>query len=111
MYSRNGVSKMHTMLMIREHEGTEEWQCPTCGRHMIVNWKPKFKRTVLQAGDPNVSHSGFKGNMRDEHTVHAFTKSNLNAEKPIDESRLTPWETWLDKTGFDQLWDGDIQQS
>ena len=103
---------MHTMSMIREHEGTEEWHCPTCGRHMIVNWAPKFKRTVLQAGDPSVSHSGFKNDPQAGYIMASSAHDDsphTEVEKPIDESRLTPWEEWLKKTGFDNLWDRDIQ--
>jgi|OpeIllAssembly_1097287.scaffolds.fasta_scaffold875047_1 DNA-directed RNA polymerase subunit RPC12/RpoP len=103
---------MHTMSMIREHEGTEEWLCPTCGRHMIVNWRPKFKRTVLQAGDSGVSHSGFKNDPQGGHMMSSSTHDeslHIEVERPIDESRLTPWEEWLKKTGFDDLWDRDIQ--
>jgi hypothetical protein len=102
---------MHTMSMVREHEGIEEWQCPTCGRHMLVNWAPKFKRTILQAGDPHVSHGGFKNDLSMEQMVSSDLDGppNIKTEKPIDEARLTPWEEWLKKTGFDNLWDGDIQ--
>jgi hypothetical protein len=105
---RNGEVKMHTMSMIREHEGTEEWHCPICGRHMIVNWKPKFKRTVLKAGDSSVSHSGFRNDLQSGGEPSASVH-NLQAEKPIDESRLAPWETWLDETGFDNLWNSNTQ--
>ncbi len=28
--------------------GAEEWNCPTCGRRLLISWEPKFKRTVLE---------------------------------------------------------------
>lgn len=99
---------MHTMKMIREHEGMQEWHCPTCGRHMLVNWMPRFKRTILQAGDPNVPHNGFQSDMQMNSAAGAFVHDR-EIEKPLDESRLTPWELWLDRSDFDNLWKRDIQ--
>jgi len=104
---------MHTMTLIREHEGTEEWVCSTCGRHMLVNWHPKFKRTVLNAGDSSVGHSGFKGeaqmaDMVGDTTVEGASKSE-ELHIPIDESRLSPWATWMDKTDFSDLWNDSVQ--
>lgn len=97
---------MHTMSIIREHEGTEEWHCPTCGRHMIVNWSPKFKRTIVQTGDLSVSHNGFRNGLQ---IGRGAAASDSAVERPIDEARLMTWEMWLDETGFNDLWDTDVQ--
>lgn len=99
---------MHTMEMIREHEGMQEWYCPTCGRHMLMNWMHKFKRVVLQAGDPTVSHNGFQADLHKSSGTPGFVY-NKEVEKALDESRLTPWEIWLDESDFDNLWKRDIQ--
>ena len=98
---------MHAMELIREHEDTEEWLCPTCGRRLLVNWNPKFKRTVLIAGDQSVTHSGFKNQTQSEDTMEVpfdETPTRPTVEKPIEESRLTPWTLWMDKTDFANLW-------
>jgi hypothetical protein len=97
---------MHAMELIREYEGIEEWLCPVCGRRLLVNWHPKFKRTVLSAGDQSVTHSGFKNHTRPDdmlemQTDEVFTRS---IEKPIEESRLIPWALWMDKSNFANLW-------
>lgn len=54
------MSEDHTMNLTQEHEGTEEWVCPTCGRTVLVEWNPFRKREVI-AGDVYASHSGSKG--------------------------------------------------
>lgn len=54
----------HDMLLETSHtSGAEEWVCPTCGRHLIVQWSPKFKKVVLSAGDEYAIHSGSKGGL------------------------------------------------
>ena len=103
---------MHTMDLIREHEGTEEWLCPDCGRHMLVNWSPKFKRTILEAGDQTAGHSAFKSNIQIEGLMGAQTENVLpsaEAIEPVDESRLTPWISWMDKNNYSNLWNSSVQ--
>lgn len=99
---------MHSMTLIRKHEGIEEWLCPTCGRHMLVNWNPIFKRTVLDAGDSSVGHSGFKSEAPPEDVVD-WTPKTEDIHPPIDESRLTPWANWMDKSDFTNCWNDEIQ--
>lgn len=100
----------HTMSIIREHEGIEEWHCSTCGRHLLIHWKPKFTRTILEQGDPNVSHAGFKqGAYTDANTAAPLSSLETFSHHLDDESRLTPWSDWLKKRGFDNLWKGEIQ--
>lgn len=53
---------VHRMELIKEHEGTEEWLCPECGRRLLIEWNP-FKRVVVEVGDENASHSGSKGDL------------------------------------------------
>lgn len=103
---------MHTMTLINEHEGTEEWLCSTCGRHLLVSWDPVFKKTVLMEGDPSAKHTGLKKNMLAEGKldIPAALLPNLNpkpVEKRLDDPRLAPWLTWMDESGFEELWEGD----
>lgn len=52
----------HQMTLIFDHEGTEEWCCPICGRRMLIEWQP-FRKVVLEPGDDNAGHSGSKGGL------------------------------------------------
>ena len=103
---------MHTMDLIKEHEGTEEWLCPDCGRHMLVNWSPKFKRTVLDAGDTSAGHTAFKSDVQPEEFMGTqVDNASHPTEKiePVDESRLTPWISWMDKNNYSNLWNTNAQ--
>jgi hypothetical protein len=98
---------MHKLDLVREHEGTEEWLCPNCGRHMLVNWTPRFKRTILEYGDMSVGHTAFKNNIQVEDIVDAQVNGTLpdvDVMEPVDESRLIPWNSWMDKSNYSDLW-------
>ena len=104
--TRNGDNKMHTMKIIDKQEGAEEWFCPICGRHLLVSWTPKFKRTVLVEGDSSVPHSGSKGNLL-VNRVDVATEENLLPDcggEQIEIARLQPWLEWMEKSGFETLW-------
>jgi len=101
---------MHTMNLINEHEGTEEWLCSTCGRHLLVRWNPKFKRTVILEGDSTAMHSGLKGDMLTMNKVDVAVEESSPSEtqdESMDDNRLTPWLTWIDESHFETLWDED----
>jgi hypothetical protein len=100
------------MDLIREHEGTEEWGCPDCGRHMLVNWNPKFKRTILESGDPSMGHTAFKNNVKPEDLVEDRFNGILPEREviePADEARLAPWVSWMDKNNYSNLWNNSAQ--
>jgi len=103
---------MHTMDLIREHEGTEEWLCPNCGRHMLVNWNPKFKRTILEAGDTSVGHNAFKCNVQVDDLVDTQVNGvipGVEVIEPVDESRLIPWTSWMEQSNYSNLWNTGVQ--
>jgi len=103
---------MHTMTMINEHEGTEEWICSTCGRHLLISWNPKFIRTVLLEGDPSAKHSGSKSDLLRIDTMDVSVNKALppkNIKSPKDETRLMPWLSWMDESGFENLWNSDAR--
>ena len=52
---------MHTMTLVTEHEGTQEWLCPICGRRLLVEFNPEWRRVVVEAGDEMISHTGATG--------------------------------------------------
>ena len=98
---------MHTMKIIDKQEGAEEWYCPICGRHLLVSWTPRFKRTILVEGDPTVPHSGSKGNLLTMNRVGVTTEESLLpdcAGEQIEVARLQPWLTWMEESGFENLW-------
>jgi hypothetical protein len=100
---------MHTMIMITEHEGTEEWLCSICGRHLLVTWFPDFKRTVLESGDLSADHRGFRDNSQAEDRVPVPVDKAYRSELPEQPSasedlRLTPWIIWMDEVDFENLW-------
>lgn len=58
----NNMNEKHMMDLVQEHEGTEEWHCPTCGRMLLIEWSP-WRKVVLQEGDPIAAHNGSKGGL------------------------------------------------
>jgi hypothetical protein len=107
------MNEKHEMILAKTHSsGAEEWNCPTCGRRMLIHWEPKFKRTVLEAGSPDVAHSGFKSNPQISDGMGSSINENALSEEtetPIDEARLAPWAAWLEDSNFENLWDSDNQ--
>lgn len=105
--------KQHEMILEKTYPtGAGEWYCPTCGRRMLISWEPKFKRTVLEAGDPYASHGGFKGGSQMGDIMSPSvneTSSQKEVETDIDETRLARWASWLDEIDFEDLWKSDDQ--
>ena len=104
--------QQHEMILEKTGpSGTEEWYCPTCGRRMLIDWKPKFEKTILNVGDDYAIHSGAKGGLR-MGSVQAKPVDVVNQEdepQPFNEDfRLTPWARWLDSVDFENLWDNKL---
>jgi hypothetical protein len=98
------------MTLITEHEGTEEWICSSCGRHLLVSWNPFFKKTVLVEGDPLAKHTGVKKNLfaGDKKDIPpAYLPEPI--DEPVEDARLEPWVAWMDEIGFENLWNRDVQ--
>jgi hypothetical protein len=99
--------------------GAEEWHCPTCGRRMIMQWPPKYKKIVLEPGDEQASHAGGKGGLQIGNTLIAPAEDSLLAEqsrsdfaRPLDDTTpdagdtpdheaLNPWLKWLNDADID----------
>lgn len=48
----------HNMCLTRIHpSGAEEWHCPICSRHIILQGSP-FDKYILDAGNECVIHTG-----------------------------------------------------
>jgi hypothetical protein len=105
------VQQQHQMILAKTYSsGVEEWNCPTCGRRLLIGWEPSFKKTVIEAGDEFSIHSGGKGGLTIGSTqITAGHSPGVKGqpETPVEDARLAPWEAWLDESGFDDLWDED----
>jgi hypothetical protein len=110
----NSAQNQHTMVIAREFpDGTQEWVCPSCGRRILMQWPPQYKRTVLEAGDENASHSGAMGGLsmgqaqvapvepKVEQDVFPEASLDLPVEGETEEDPyLMPWIEWLDLQNF-----------
>jgi hypothetical protein len=73
----------HTMELARTYvSGAEEWHCPTCGRRMIMQWPPKYKKIVLEPGDEQASHAGGTGGLQMGGAQIASAEDSLSTEEP-----------------------------
>ena len=56
------MPEQHDMMLVGKTEsGAERWQCPQCGRTMLMRWPPQFESRVTEEGDTSVAHRGVKG--------------------------------------------------
>ena len=44
-------------------DGADQWVCPTCGRILLIQWPPNYRRTVITQGDEYAIHNISKGVM------------------------------------------------
>ena len=90
--------------------GAEEWYCPTCGRRMTITWQP-WKKVILEPGDLHVAHGGSKGILKigPLHLSPENENGLLSAAEPsVEDPYLAPWAQWLDKMGWDELWNEEL---
>lgn len=102
----------HEMILEKtSSSGEEEWHCPICGRRMLINWQPQFKKIVLKAGDEYAIHNATKGLLPIGHLGITPVDGDIPQAKPepvIEDSRLVPWLAWLDEVGFESLWNDEV---
>jgi DNA-directed RNA polymerase subunit RPC12/RpoP len=106
----NEQQRHEMVLEITHASGAEEWNCPTCGRRLLIKWEPEFKKTILQTGDEFSIHSGGKGGLRiGRAQVMPVNDPTLDGEPRTtnDDPRLAPWEAWMDKSDFEDLWNDE----
>ncbi len=99
--------------------GAQEWYCPTCGRHFIIQWPPNYKRIVLDEGDEQASHTGGAGGVSmglsetkpeeaecgaeaaAQSRTEANTQANYNNPEDcgdtsdLNDPYLGPWASWM----------------
>ncbi len=88
--------------------GAQEWYCPTCGRHFIIQWPPNYKRIILDEGDEQVAHTGgtdglMMGSMDilpAEPERDPMPKNGSQEEQgdtnDLSDPYLSPWARWMD---------------
>ena len=55
---------MHQMTLTSSTSTADVFECPICGRRLIIQRPPDYKKVVLVEGDPNEQHSGGRGGIR-----------------------------------------------
>ena len=78
--------------------GAEEWLCPTCGRRLVMQWPPAFKRIILVPGDDQTPHHGGKGGLR------LSTSAAHAPDRPTED----PWTSWLNSADTAKWWPDDL---
>lgn len=78
-------------------QNTDELYCPVCGRRIVIQWAPDFKKTVLEPGNENAIHTASKRGPGAGSEVYP-TPEELTAD---DMQRLTEWETFIQQIDFD----------
>jgi len=89
----------HVMIRVPPANGTtsseraDEWYCPTCGRRIIIEYPPRYRKIVLAEGDLSAGHSGGKGGLE-------VNPSQITELDP----RLSTWQEWMDSIDFERHW-------
>jgi hypothetical protein len=103
------MSEQHEMILEKTYSsGAEEWNCPTCGRRLLMDYGAPFKKTVLEAGNEYAIHSGGKGGVH-MGSMQALPVDDSSSRGEVEDTRLAPWEAWLEERGFENLWKSDDQ--
>lgn len=108
------TGKQHHMVVKNTFPtGAQEWYCPTCGRHFIIQWPPNYKRIMLNEGDEQVAHAGgtdgvIMGSadvMRAEGDRDPLSNNNSiddadysaanGGASDLDDPYLSPWARWI----------------
>ena len=103
----NDQSRHELVLETTHPSGAEEWFCPTCGRRMTITWQP-WKKVILEPGDVYAAHGGSKGILKiGPLHISPENEYGLSAATDPADPYLTPWAQWLDKMGWDDLWNDE----
>ena len=90
----------HTMEHVQTHStGEDELYCPKCGRRVLIQWPPNYKKVILDTGDEYAIHSGGVGGL--SMGAPQVSQNSKLAEK--DAERLNDWEEWLTQMNFGSL--------
>ena len=94
--------KCHEMILEKIHlSGVEEWHCPICGRHFLVQWPPAYKMIVVEPGEKDTRHNLSKVNSH----VRSFQATQTEESELMEDFRLIPWLEWMDDVDFASRWE------
>ena len=79
-------------------DGAEEWLCPSCGRHLLLQFLPRYHKLVLQPGDEYVAHTGTTDGVQIGSVEVVALGDRISSGPGLD------WQRWLADNGID--WDG-----
>lgn len=72
----------HQMVQVQTFlSGAQEFVCPACGRHFILQWPPDYRQIVLEEGNSSAIHVGSSGKA---------------LESSTDDPRLEPYARFLE---------------
>ncbi len=103
----------HQMVLLATHpSGADEWLCPTCGRKVLMQWPPDYKKIVLVAGDESAIHTGGKSGLsltlpenREDCSSEEFIEpESLETLTVQDEVGLDVFQEWFERANFESLW-------
>jgi hypothetical protein len=84
---------------------------PDLRRSLLVIWKPKFMKIVLEAGNEYVVHNASKGGLHMRPAQVLLEDDAATEEESgtlIEDARLAPYVAWMEEVGFENLWDRDV---
>ncbi len=91
-------TQAHEMMLDKTHpSGAEEWYCPICGRRLVMQWPPAFKRIILVQGDEYALHNGSKGGLQ----------LRTSFAPAPDTTGGDPWASWLNSDDTAKWWPDD----
>ena len=89
----------HEMHLVEEHApGIIEFACELCGRRLLMQWHPEYKKVVLQPGNEEAIHTGSQGGI--QFSTAQITDKQEQQLTEADEQLLSPWVEALKKIDF-----------
>ncbi len=106
-------SDQHQMIVVNSYTtGAQEWYCPSCGRHFILQWPPNYKRIILEEGDKQAAHAGGSGeysletiDIQPARPASDPVESQSGMQRPVnfinkEDPYLLPWLRWIGDRDF-----------
>lgn len=85
----------HAMQLVKTYPtGEEEWNCPQCGRRLLMEWHTQPPSRVLEPGDRLALHRCIKGDL-------SFGTIEVEDEGTT-KLRRGPWGAWIDQLNLDE---------
>jgi hypothetical protein len=100
----------HEMELREEYEdGSQDWQCPVCGRRFILHWPPNYQREILNEGDADAVHTAGTGGLtmgdtrieKEQPSSSTHLVDDLGFDSPpvdLDDPSLSPFKRFLDNS-------------